>query len=96
MKMVLIVCPQDRHTEFQSSLREHGIKAYTELRHVVGEGETGKKFGNRLWPEESVIVFMVIEDDKKAEIKGLIQQCKSKLYPAEGMFAFFMPVEEIL
>jgi len=96
MKMVLVVCPEERHTEFQSSLKEHGIEAYTELRHAVGEGETGKKFGNRLWPEESVVIFMVIEDNKKAEIKKLVQECKSKLYPSESMHAFFMPVEETL
>jgi hypothetical protein len=96
MKMVVIVCPEGRHEEFRNSIEDHGIHAYTELRHAIGEGETGKKLASHIWPGESVIIFMVIADEKKAEIAGLVQQCRAKLYPAEGMRAFVMPVEEML
>lgn len=96
MKMIVIVCPEGRHEEFRNSIEDHGIHAYTEMRHAMGEGETGKKFGSDIWPGESVIIFMVIDDEKKAEVAELLRQCQAKLYPAEGMRAFVMPVEEIL
>lgn len=96
MKMVLVVCPEGRHEEFRNSIEKHGIHAYTELRHVTGEGETGKKFGSHIWSDESIIIFMVIEDDTLPDIERLVKLCQSKLYPAEGMRAFVMPVEEIL
>jgi len=96
MKMIVVVCPQERHAEFRDSLQEHGVHAYTEMRHVVGQGETGKKFGTRIWPEESILILMVVDDDRKAQLLELVRHCQSRLYPAEGMRAFVMPVEEIL
>lgn len=96
MKMVLVVCPEGRGEEFRSSIEKRGVHAYTELGHATGEGETGKKFGRHIWPDESVIIFMVIADDKKAEIARVVKRCQSNLYPAEGMRAFVMPVEEVL
>ncbi len=36
------------------------------------------------------------EDEKQEEIARLVKDCQSKLYPAEGMRAFVMPVEEML
>jgi hypothetical protein len=39
---------------------------------------------------------MVIGDDKRTEIERLVKSCQSKLYPAEGMRAFVMPVEEVI
>ncbi len=96
MKMIVIVCPEGRHSEFRSTLKDRGIHTYTELENAVGEGESGKKFGNRIWPEKSVLIFMVIEDDKKDEVADAVRQCQAKLYPSEGMRAFVMPVEEVL
>ena len=96
MKMVLVVCPERRETEFRDSIEKRGIHAYTEIRHAIGEGKTGKRLGTHIWPGESVIIFMVIDDDKKAEIEHVVRQCQTALFPAEGMRAFVMPVEEIL
>ena len=96
MKMVMVVCPAGRQEEFRKSIEEHGIRAYTEIRHVIGEGETRKEFGSRIWPSESAIIFIVIEDDMRAEIERVIKECQAKLYPAEAMRAFVMPVENML
>jgi len=96
MKMVVVVCPEGHHEDFRNSVKAHGIHAYTEMKHAVGEGETGKKFGNRLWPDESIVTFMVVDDEKKSEITHLVHECQSRLLPAEGMRAFILPVEEVL
>jgi len=48
MKMVMIVCPQDRQNDVRKLIIEHGVHAYTEIRDVIGEGETGKKFGTNI------------------------------------------------
>ena len=74
MKMVLVVCPEGRETEFRDSIEKRGIHAYTEIRHAIGEGKTGKRLGTHIWPGESVIIFMVIDDDKKAEIEHVVRQ----------------------
>ncbi len=96
MKMVIVVCPEGRHEAFRNLIEKHEIHAYTEMRDITGEGDTGKKFGTVVWPGQSTIMLIVVSDDKKAEIEKAIKECQSKLYPAEGMRAFVLPVEEVL
>lgn len=96
MKMIIIVCPEGRHEDLRKAIESHGLHAYTELRHVIGAGETGKKLSSHIWPGESVIFFLVIENRQKPAILEIVRQCQAKLYPSEGMRAFVVPVEEIL
>ncbi|MES0446057.1 MAG: PG0541 family transporter-associated protein, partial [Desulfobacterales bacterium] len=63
MKMVMIICPENRNEELRELIAKHDIHAYTELKEITGEGATGKKFGSRIWPEKSVLVFTVISNE---------------------------------
>ncbi len=58
-----------------------------------GEGATGKKFGTRIWPEKSILIFTVISDDKKDGLLTDLDKCSESLFPDEGMRAFVLPVE---
>ncbi len=93
MKMVMIVCPENRNEELRELISKHDIHAYTELKEVTGEGATGKKFGSRIWPEKSVLVFTVISNEKKDELVADLRKCSEELFPGEGMRAFVLPVE---
>jgi len=64
----MIVCPENRNEELRELITKHDIHAYTELKEVTGEGATGKKFGSRIWPEKSVLVFTVISNEKMVSI----------------------------
>ncbi len=94
MKMIMIVCPEDRGEEIRSQISAHEVHAYTELKNVTGEGATGKKLGNSLWPEKSIIVFTVVSDDRKDGLLKDLRACSESLYPGEGMRIFVLPVDE--
>lgn len=96
MKLVMILCPDYRQVELRELISKHDIHAYTELKDVTGEGLTGKKFGSRLWPEKSIIVFTVISDDKKDELLADLRNCSESLFAAEGMRVFVIPVEKAI
>jgi hypothetical protein len=94
MKMLMVVCPQARQGDVQALIAKHGVHAYSEFQHVRGEGKTGKHFGTHVWPEESVLIFTVVPDEKKDELVAALRQCATQLYPDEGLRAFVLPVEE--
>jgi len=96
MKMLLIVCPESRKQNVRELVEKHDVHAYSEIGRVTGEGLTGKKFGDKVWPGESVILFTVIPDAKRDELLAALRQCEESLYPEEGMAAFVLPVEEVL
>ena len=96
MKMFMIVCPETRRADIRELIAEHEVHAYTELRQVTGEGDTGKKLGTETWPETSIIILAVVPDDKQAELMNALKTCRKTLFPGEGMRAFVMPVEAAL
>jgi nitrogen regulatory protein PII len=96
MKMVMIICPDQRREEIRAVIEEHAVPAFSELKDVTGEGATGKHMGTRLWPGTSRLLFTVLDDEKKNELMAALHQCANHLYPGEGLRAFVMPVEETL
>ncbi len=89
----MIICPENRNEELRELISKHDIHAYTELKEVTGEGDTGKKFGSRIWPEKSVLVFTVISNGKKDELVADLLKCSAHLFPGECMRSFVLPVE---
>lgn len=96
MKLLLIICPEERQETLRNLIVQHEVHAYTELRDVVGEGETGRKLGTHIWPGTSVVVLSVVSDEKKNELMAALRECKARLFPGESVHAFVMPVEETL
>jgi len=96
MKMVMIVCPQDRQNDVRKLIIEHGVHAYTEIRDVIGEGETGKKFGTNIWPEKSILVFTVVSKEKTDSLLAALKDCEQRLFPGEGVRAFVIPIEQVM
>jgi hypothetical protein len=96
MKMLLIIGPRARHAELVTLIETAGVRAYTELTQVSGEGLTGKKLGTPEWPDRSTLLFSIVPDDRKAALSASLKKFKTTLYPEEGLRAFVLPVEEEL
>jgi hypothetical protein len=96
MKMIMVVCPENRREEIRALIGAHGVHAYTELRDVYGAGATEPRMGTRAWPGTSALVFTVTPEEKKEELFAALRECSARLPPAEGLRAFVLPVEEML
>jgi len=96
MKMLVIIGPRERHMELIALIESAGVRAYTELTQVSGEGATGKKLGTAEWPERSTLLFTIVPDDRKAALTAALKHFRTTLYPAEGLRVFVLPVEEEL
>lgn len=96
MKMLMIICPEDRRDQIRNVIAAHDVHAYTEFQHVTGEGETGKRLDTHAWPGTSRVILTVVPDGKRAELLEALRECERSLMPGEGMQAFVLPVEESL
>jgi len=94
--MILIIGPREREPELIRLIETAGVRAYTELSQVRGEGVTGKKLGTADWPERETLLFTIVPDDRKAALLAAVQHFKAVLYPQEGLRIFILPVEEAL
>lgn len=94
MKMVMTICPETRREEIQNLIEKHEVHAYTEVLEVIGEGQTGKHLGTRLWPGKSIIIFTVVSAGKKNDLVAELKAFHDRLYPGEGLKVFVLPVEE--
>ena len=96
MKLLMVICPEARRDQITDLVEKHGVKSFTELPQVIGEGITGKHLNTQVWPGKSVLVFTVVTDEKKDELVAALKECQKRLFPGEGMKAFVMPAEEAL
>ena len=96
MKMLMIVCPENRQEEVRAIIAKHEVRGYSEIQNVLGEGATGKHLGTHVWPGKSVLVFTVVAAAKKDELVQALQEYHESLLAGEGLRVFALPVESIL
>ena len=96
MKMVMVICPQNRRDDLRALIARHAVHSYSEIREVAGAGATGQRLGTQVWPETSALVFSVVPNEKKDELMAALRECAHSLYPGEGLRAFVLPVEEMI
>ena len=96
MKLLMVICPEERRDQVTAMVEKHGVRSFTELPQVIGEGVTGKRLGTHVWPGKSVLMFTVVSDEKKDELVPALKECQKSLFPGEGMKAFVLPAEEAL
>lgn len=96
MNMLMVICPEARQEEVRELIARHDVHAYSEIAGVLGEGKTGKKLGDRFFPEKSVLIFTVVPEPKQAELVAALRDCAKRLFPGEGMRVFALPAESLV
>ena len=95
MQMLMIICPENRRGEVRNLIADHGEGAFSEIANVFGSGKTGKHLGSHTFPGQSVLIFVAIDDDKKAKLLAALKTFHDSLYSGEGLRVFALPVESI-
>jgi len=96
MKMIMVVCPENREEEVRELIVKHDVHAYSELHDVTGEGEKGRRLGTRIWPGKLIIILLIVSDEKKRKLAAALKEYRNTLLSDESIRAFVVPVEEEL
>lgn len=95
MKMLMIVCPENRQKEVRELIAKHNVHSYSAIPNILGEGKTGKRLGTHFFPGKSVLVFTVVATAKKDELVRALKEYQAGLFEGEGFRAFALPVESL-
>lgn len=78
MQMLMMIVESEHREKIESALSEHRVLGYTEIPTVYGTGKTGPRLGSRAFPEQSSIIFTVIEEAKVQELLDAIDSSCSE------------------
>ena len=67
MKLLMVICPEERRDQVTAMVEKHGVRSFTELPQVLGEGVTGKRLGTHVWPGQSVLMASVFVSSLRSE-----------------------------
>ena len=95
MKMLMIICPEQRQEEVSALIAKLEVHSYSVIPNVLGAGKTGKHLGTHTWPGKSVLLFTVVESAKKDELVQALKTYQAGLYEGEGLRVFALPVESL-
>jgi len=95
MKMLLIICPENRQAEVRELIAKHDVHSYSEIPNILGAGKTGTHLDTRLWPGTSVLIFTVVAPAKKEELVQALKAYHESLFEGEGLRVFALPVESL-
>jgi hypothetical protein len=94
MKMFLIVYCQAADYDVIASLKSFGIKGYTKMEQVSGEGtDTEPKLGTHIWPGRNNMLLLAIANEDIPKVTNLIRQMREE-HPRSGIKGFILPMEE--
>ena len=96
MKMLMVICSEERQRDVRELIDRHDIHEYTELTNVLGAGETGVHLGTHTWPGKSVLIFTVLEDERVGTLVDVLKEFKATLMPGEGIRVFSLPAESVI
>lgn len=101
MKMLLIIFRDSLEEEIHGLLKEHDVKAFTELHKVAGTGETGAAFHSFAWPGLNALVLTALPDDQAEQVaKGLKEFRDQRIQQQHGvkvpLHAFVLPCLQVV
>ena len=94
MKKVEIIANLSVEEEVMNIIEEAGLKGFTKIPVVHGNGRTNPKKGDSVCPEENFMLMIYTEENMAAIIKSRIKELKEK-FPNEGIKYYATTVEHL-
>ena len=96
MKLLIIIVDTDHSSEVRRLLDECGLPGYTEIPSVLGKGETGRKFGNRVFPGSSTLFLAAVEHECATRLPEELRKHRDAKGREEGLKVYSLDTTEVL
>lgn len=87
MKRIEIIFSQAVEEDLDLLLSTKGIKKYTKISGVMGQGESIPKKGDSIWPQLNTIFIIYCNEEELEVLKNIITDLRNA-YPMEGIATF--------
>jgi nitrogen regulatory protein PII len=74
MKMLLIVYNTSCEEEIRSVLKDRGVRHFTQIPKVFGQGEAGAVEGSLLCPGQNAMVLVVLPDEEAHRVAEAVRE----------------------
>lgn len=96
MNMLLMIYDADFDEDVMKMLATRSVAGYTKWERVLGKGKrSDPKLGDAVWPGYNNAIAVVVEDDVKDNITGVVKSLHSKL-GGKGFAVFEFPVSRMV
>jgi len=95
-EMILVVFNASIEDEILEALKEAGMKCYTKLPGVQGEGECSEpRLDSHVWPGTNTMYLLIVDPGERDPILGAVRRLK-EVHRDEGVSAFVLPVTGVV
>jgi hypothetical protein len=100
VRLLLIIFPEAAEDEVRRLLDAAGAPGWTEVRRLVGRGESGLRLGNTIWPGNNAALFCAVPSDLADQIVvALREYLEQHITPHGAAFVlrvFSLPAEVLI
>jgi hypothetical protein len=96
MKRLEIIANNTIREDLLEALQQSGLPTgHSWIPGVSGEGTSGPREGNVIWPDSNVLLIVYLEDSDTERVRNALGEVK-KRFPGEGIRCWTTPAERML
>jgi hypothetical protein len=95
MRLLIIAYDQGIDESLMERLEAVGVTHWTTSFDAHGEGHTGRKLGDPVWPGRNNLLYLQLEDDQVAEVVAAVRDLQAGYRLQPGITIWSLPVEAL-
>ncbi|MBW3623491.1 MAG: hypothetical protein KY468_08785 [Armatimonadetes bacterium] len=95
MRLLIVVYDQGVDETLMERLGAMGVTHWTKTFNAHGEGDSGRKLGDAIWPGMNNLLYLQLEDDRVAEVAAAIRDLQESYRLQPGITIWSLPVEAL-
>ena len=96
MRMLLVFVPSDCLEDVQELMDRHEIHAYTEVPHLLGSGQSGRKMGTRAFPGTSSMLLAVLRPEEAERLTAVLRDYAARAQCCNEMRMFGVDTDQMI
>lgn len=93
MRLLIVVYDMGIDETLMERLEAIGVTHWTKTFNAHGEGHTGRKLGDQIWPGMNNLLYLQLEEDRVAEVAAAIRDLQEGYRLQPGIALWSLPVE---
>jgi hypothetical protein len=93
MRLLIVVYDHGIDETLMERLEAAGVRHWTKTFDAHGEGESGRKMGDQIWPGMNNVLYLQLEDDRVREVAAAIRDLQEAYKLPPGITMWSVPVE---
>ena len=95
MKLLMLIYDSGIEEAMLELTQKLELPGYTQVVGAHGEGGTGRKFGDPVWPGMNNVLYVALPDERVADVCRAVEELKGSYRLKPGITTLVVPLEEV-